>query len=102
MKNGMNKMREEQCRLLQRLSLQCDACQTTLDTNLEIASKILNFAELNRKLETEREKITPFYPTLKIVDEDELTLLEETLTLREELTSLTCYARSQSGKTVDR
>ncbi len=37
-----------------------------------------------------------------IVDEDELTLLEETLALREELTSLTSYARSQSGKTVDR
>lgn len=100
-KNGMNKMREEQARLLQTLSLQCDACRTTLDTNLDLATKILNVAELNRKMETEREKIVPFYPTLQMGEEEDA-LLDEAVQFRDELSSLSSYARSQTGKHVER
>lgn len=74
-KHGMNKMREEQTRLLQRLSLQAESCQ----------------------------KVVPFYPTLLMTDEgEEEALGDEALEMREEFASLAAYARSQTGKTVDR
>jgi len=105
-KSGMNSMRDLQQRLLQQLSLQCDACRSTLDQNLETASNILNVAEQNRKMETEREKVAPFHPSLKMaqVDGD----LDETLEMEEELSAmaddfnLSSYPRSQTGAKVDR
>jgi hypothetical protein len=100
-KHGMNKMREEQAGLLQSLSLQCNACRTTLDTNLDLAAKILNMSELNRKLETEREKVVPFYPTLKLGEEEEA-LLDDAEQFRHELSAFNSYARSQTGKSVER
>lgn len=102
-KHGMNKMREEQTRLLQRLSLQAESCRSQLDDKLSIAENIISVAEQNRKMENEREKVVPFYPTLLMTDEgEEEALGDEALEMREEFASLAAYARSQTGKTVDR
>ena len=76
-KHGMNKMREEQTRLLQRLSLQAESCRSQLDDKLSIAENIISVAEQNRKMETEREKVVHFYPTLLMTDEGVETLTSQ-------------------------
>eukprot|EP00960_Hanusia_phi_P077927 768758-Hanusia_phi.AAC.1 len=101
-KMAMNKMREEQATILKQLSVECNDCDKTLSSNIALAERILNTAELNRKLETEREKVVPFYPSLKLTAEEELSLSDVPAGLQEETAALSSYCRSQSGQTVEK
>ncbi|EKX35168.1 hypothetical protein GUITHDRAFT_80038, partial [Guillardia theta CCMP2712] len=101
-KLAMNRMREEQATILKQLSVECNDCDKTLSSNIALAERILNTAELNRKLETEREKVVPFYPSLKLTEEDELSLNDPPAGLQEEAAALSSYCRSQSGQTVEK
>ena len=61
LKEKMTKMREEKERHLGMISLGALNCIETLTSYKELGERILKTAELCRKLETEKEKVLPFY-----------------------------------------
>ena len=61
LKGRMNKFRDTEARRLQELVINSQAAIKSLQGKLEKAERILKLAELARKLETEREKVLPFY-----------------------------------------
>ena len=61
LKRKMTKFREEESRRLTNLTKNAKACMDTLKSYQRLAERILKTAELCRKLETEREKVLPFY-----------------------------------------
>ncbi|CAD8138135.1 unnamed protein product [Paramecium octaurelia] len=61
LKLKMNKFREEQSRLLKELVNNSRNAVLKLTEYKELGEKILKTAELCRRLETEREKVLPFY-----------------------------------------
>eukprot|EP00966_Prymnesium_polylepis_P094105 2178271-Prymnesium_polylepis.1 len=65
----MNKFREREGRRLQELTINSQGAISALRAKLEKAERILKQAELTRKLETEREKVLPFYESS--VEEEE-------------------------------
>jgi len=69
LKQRMNKFREREGRRLQELTINSQAAISSLKGRLEKAERILKLAELTRKLETEREKVLPFYQSS--VEEEE-------------------------------
>ena len=57
----MNTMRDNERKNLRELTLTSSKVLKDLKTKVEKAEQIIKLAEMNRKLETEREKIIPFY-----------------------------------------
>lgn len=55
-------------RLLQ-LSQSANSCKETLKSKLELASRVLQMAELTRKMETEQEQVLPFAPGVEVDEE---------------------------------
>ncbi|KAJ1471044.1 hypothetical protein T484DRAFT_1978652 [Baffinella frigidus] len=96
LKSRMNKTRDVQGARLMELSIQSRKCVKSLEGQQERAETILRYSELNRKLETEREKVLPFHP-LSIGEED-ATIPEELMT---EANALSSYALGPDGKPVE-
>ena len=96
LKARMNKMRDEQGARLRDLGIQSRKCITTLDSQKSRAETILRYAELNRKLETDREKVLPFHP-FSISAEDS-SVPED---LEVEANALSSYAIGHDGKPVE-
>jgi len=69
LKSRMNKFRESEGRRLQELVINSQSALKSLKAKLEKAERILKLSELARKLETEREKVLPFYESS--VEEEE-------------------------------
>lgn len=61
LKRKMTLFREEESRRLTNLTKNSKSCMDTLKGYQKLAERILKTAELCRKLETEREKVLPFY-----------------------------------------
>ena len=61
LKGSMNKFRSKEGKKLQALILNSGAAAKELDEKLAKAEKLLKLAELSRKMETEQEKVAPFY-----------------------------------------
>lgn len=61
LKNRMNKFRNGQSARLNLLTQNARECKNILEERIKMAERILTLGELSRKLETEREKIVPFY-----------------------------------------
>jgi chromosome segregation ATPase len=61
LKHRMNDFREEEHSKLTQMTVLSNGCIKNLGSKVERAEKILKLAEMNRKLETEREKVLPFY-----------------------------------------
>lgn len=80
LKARMNRMRDEQKRRLTDLSNNARNAKKSLDDQLELAERIINLGELVRKLETERERVLPFYHST-ITDEKEANELTENVRL---------------------
>ena len=57
----MNKFREGQAQRLSVLTQNTSSAKTTLETNIQLGERILKLAELARKMETDREKVAPYY-----------------------------------------
>mmetsp|Transcript_6692 Transcript_6692/g.15423 ORF Transcript_6692/g.15423 Transcript_6692/m.15423 type:complete len:512 (-) Transcript_6692:106-1641(-) len=95
MKQRMNKMRDEQAARLQDMSIKSRHCIQECNKQKKRAENILLLAELNRKLETEREKVIPFYPTP--MDED--SSIPEDLAV--DANALSSYAIDKDGKPVE-
>mmetsp|Transcript_9321 Transcript_9321/g.22055 ORF Transcript_9321/g.22055 Transcript_9321/m.22055 type:complete len:504 (+) Transcript_9321:62-1573(+) len=96
LKTRMNKMRDEQRARLMELSIHSRRCIKALEGQKQRAESILRYAELNRKLETDREKVLPFHPLS--IGEDDATIPEELLT---DATALSSYAIGPDGKPVE-
>mmetsp|Transcript_15668 Transcript_15668/g.37756 ORF Transcript_15668/g.37756 Transcript_15668/m.37756 type:complete len:498 (+) Transcript_15668:63-1556(+) len=78
LKQKMNRFRNEEKKRLGDLTSNARECMRKLKDQLSFAEKILKTAELCRKLETEREKVLPFYLS-RDVDVDELHFDDPTL-----------------------
>lgn len=61
LKKKMIRFREEESKRLANLASNSKDCMDTLKEYVKMGEKILKTAELCRKLETEREKVLPFY-----------------------------------------
>jgi hypothetical protein len=68
LKARMNAFRAGEARRLADLTINARAAIAKLESRIGKAEAILRLAELNRKLESEREKVTPFY-TATVEDE---------------------------------
>jgi dynein regulatory complex subunit 2 len=62
LKKMMVEMRELEHKKLVELTLLSQATRTKLEAKVGVAEDIVRLAEMNRKLETEVEKVSPFYP----------------------------------------
>lgn len=80
LKAKMNRMRDEHKRRLTDLSNNARVAKQTLDEQVQLAERILQLGELVRKLETERERVMPFYHST-IADEKEANELTENVRL---------------------
>ncbi|ETM44410.1 hypothetical protein F442_10652 [Phytophthora nicotianae P10297] len=78
LKAKMNRMREDQRRRLADLSQGAREASKKLGTHLQLSERILQLGELVRKLETERERVLPFYKST-LADEQEANELTETV-----------------------
>uniref|UniRef100_A0A0G4HVM7 Dynein regulatory complex subunit 2 n=1 Tax=Chromera velia CCMP2878 TaxID=1169474 RepID=A0A0G4HVM7_9ALVE len=84
LKAKMSKFRAEQMRRLRDLSSNAKECTESLDSQLKLAERILQTAALCRKLETEREKVVPFYLSRE-VDLEELDWSDVPAEVKEEI-----------------
>eukprot|EP00741_Cyanophora_paradoxa_P017163 tig00020960_g16575.t1 len=75
LKAKMNRFREAEARRLTELTTTARSTIKKLKERLAQAEKIIKLAELNRKMETEREKVLPFYKSS--VDEEEEQALQQ-------------------------
>lgn len=66
LKKRMNTFREEERAKLIELSLLSGKTIKTLKSQVERAENIIKLAEMNQKLETEEEKVIPFYEESKV------------------------------------
>jgi len=57
----MNRFRDAQAKRLSALTKYARSCKRKLNTKMSLAERILKLGELARKLETENEKVLPFY-----------------------------------------
>ena len=71
LKGQMNRMREKSHRNLTTLTLQSTTCLNELRKRAEAGEQMLRLAENARKLETEEEKVLPFYATSLTNEEQE-------------------------------
>merc|ERR1719230_438358 len=95
LKGRMNKFREREGRRLQELTINSQGAISALRTKLEKAERILKQAELTRKLETEREKVLPFYESSV---EDEEKAASDAADIRK---SLQTSAAGKDGQVVE-
>lgn len=80
LKAKMNRMREDHKRRLADLSNNAREAKKALDGQVELAERIISLGELVRKLETERERVLPFYHST-IADEKEANEITENVRL---------------------
>jgi hypothetical protein len=66
----MKEMQDEMRKKLTKLTIQSNSAIETLKDKEERAKAILRFAEMCRKLETEEEKVLPFYATSLTKEEE--------------------------------
>ncbi|XP_072703408.1 dynein regulatory complex subunit 2 isoform X2 [Ciconia boyciana] len=80
LKSGMNQARAKAHGSLARLTVQSGAALKALARVVEKAQRVLRLAEMCRRLETEEEKVLPFYPSSLAEEEqrDARQVLEET------------------------
>ena len=76
LKSRMNKFREGEAKRLTELTLICTKVTKELSRKKEKAEKILKLAEMNRQLETEEEKVMPFYENT-VSKEEEIDMVRE-------------------------
>jgi len=69
LKHTMTITRGKEEKRLGDLTMNSKACMDTLKSYEKLGEKILKTAELCRKLETEKEKVLPFYQSEEIINE---------------------------------
>lgn len=77
LKKKMTQFREEEIRKLSKLTTDSRNCTLMLKEYMAMGEQILKLAELCRKLEDEKEKVLPFYPSDPEAKAEEQHLLEQ-------------------------
>merc|ERR1740117_248818 len=95
LKSRMNKFRDTEARRLHDLTMNSQTSIKALRVRQEKADRILKLAELTRKLETEREKVLPFYESSV---EQEVKAASDASDVR---TSLQTSAAAKDGHVVE-
>jgi hypothetical protein len=95
LKAKMNKFRDNEGKLLTQLSTQIRRAMQTLEKQQKQAERIMKVAELNRKLETEQEKVMPFSSP---EDADGSKVPVE---LQNEANQMCAYAKGAQGQTIE-
>jgi len=70
LKGGMTRFRNTETNRLKQLTINSGNCITDLTDKIAMSSRILRLAELNRKMETEQEKVIPFSRPMVEIPED--------------------------------
>lgn len=97
LKNRMNKFRDNEAKFLSDLTSKSHKALATLEDKQNQAEKLLKFSELNRKLETEREKIVPF----EVTDAALANVPKVPKDLQAEAQVLTSYAKGPQGQALE-
>eukprot|EP00735_Rhodelphis_limneticus_P007283 TRINITY_DN1979_c0_g1::TRINITY_DN1979_c0_g1_i1::g.23125::m.23125 TRINITY_DN1979_c0_g1::TRINITY_DN1979_c0_g1_i1::g.23125 ORF type:complete len:513 (-),score=165.76,sp/A8JB22/CCD65_CHLRE/51.73/6e-148,NYD-SP28_assoc/PF14775.1/3.2e+03,NYD-SP28_assoc/PF14775.1/6.3e+03,NYD-SP28_assoc/PF14775.1/2.5e+03,NYD-SP28_assoc/PF14775.1/2.5e+03,NYD-SP28_assoc/PF14775.1/4.8e-11,NYD-SP28/PF14772.1/7.2e-06,NYD-SP28/PF14772.1/1.5e+04,NYD-SP28/PF14772.1/1.5e+04,Cas_GSU0054/PF09609.5/0.02,GIDA/PF01134.17/2.8e+02,GIDA/ len=103
LKGQMNRFRDSEQKRLTELTIHSHACISELKRKLKLAENILKISELNRKLETEREKILPFYNSTPLDEEDAERMAhkgEKELSM-EAVRSMHAFTLDDDGKPID-
>jgi len=98
LKSRMNKFREREAMRLQELTINSQASIQTLTERKEKAERILKLGELTRKLETEREKVLPFYESS--VEEEERAASQAS-EMRKSLQQASSAAATKDGHPIE-
>ncbi|KAI8815954.1 uncharacterized protein EV422DRAFT_336982 [Fimicolochytrium jonesii] len=101
LKRQMNSFREKERRKLTELTILSNKAIKELKGKVEQAEKIIRLAEMNRKLETEEEKIVPFYRESEGL-EGEGEGVQSTPHLPPELSSMTSFHKRYNKVNLDR
>jgi len=102
LKAKMNKFRESEAKSLSDLTIAARKAIKALEEQKQLGEKLLKLGELNRKMETERERVLPFHPILTMEEEDKLKTEEGAEEeIAEEMKSLQAFALDEEGKPVD-
>lgn len=72
LKAKMNQFRNGQLEMLTNLVKNSFNCNIKLESYIKISEKILKLAEICRRLETEKEKIVPYYSTIDNLDDNNI------------------------------
>lgn len=116
----MNKFRENEAKALSELTIAARKAIKSLEEKKELVGlawkrvdsykganhkqgeRLLKLGELNRKMETERERVLPFHPVLSMEEEEKLKAEEGVQDeIAEDMKSLHSFALDEDGKTVD-
>jgi len=102
LKHTMNEFRRQQQQRLKSLSVNSGAAIKELESKLGVAEHILNLGELARKLETEMEKVLPFYtPNDALPEEKENTSTEVVSVEEDNKPKFSSYGVNTEGKEID-
>ena len=97
LKRRMNKFRGHEARFLSDLTTKIRKAMQELEAKQKQAERVLKIAELNRKMETEQEKILPFEPVPPLAGEGTKVPSE----LRADANMLSAYAKAPDGGAVE-
>ncbi|KAJ3124658.1 Dynein regulatory complex subunit 2 [Nowakowskiella sp. JEL0407] len=100
LKVKMNLYREGEMRKLTRLMVLSDRVIRELMGKVEKAEKILKLAEMNRKLETEEERVLPFYESS--AGDDENLEIDKEITLPKEYSAMEQFHKRFNKVTLDK
>jgi dynein regulatory complex subunit 2 len=98
LKQRVNRFRDGEMKKLTTLTTAARGCIKDLEEKKVLMEKILQLAELNRKMETEREKILPFY---KSTIEDSELVSEAPQATMKEVKLMHSYALGADGAAVE-
>jgi chromosome segregation ATPase len=97
LKNRMNKFRDNEGKFLSDLTSHSHRALANLEEKLKQSERLLKLAELNRKLESEREKILPF----EVTDTALANVPKVPKDLTAEAAALSSYAKGKQGQALE-
>ena len=98
LKQRVNRFRDGEMKKLTTLTTASRGCIKDLESKQKLMENVMKLAELNRKLETEREKVLPFYQSS--IPEEELQAAAPQATMKE-VKLMHSYALGADGAPVE-
>jgi outer membrane receptor for Fe3+-dicitrate len=102
LKKRMNTFREQQRQKLTDLTILSNGVVKTLKNKVEKAEMIIKLAEMNRKLETESEKISPFYNEIESGVDSDYPVIELKVELPKEFKGMEKFSKRFNKVLLDK